>query len=186
MTAMDKYYFDLALKELRAAMDNDSDKDEFVDLIYSLEKLRANPHIPAEALRALEEAHEIFMHHVRQEQEIALHAYAYGLTIGAYIASQEALPETDRLLTRVSQSKRGKRSGQIRRENRPWIEHAENLAKATRKQHSDYSQDKVATEIAAGWKLQRIECPGHGTLKQFIGALENEGKLPKRSTKQKS
>jgi hypothetical protein len=167
-------------------MDNDSDKEEFVDLIYSLEKLRANPYIPAEAMRALEEAHEIFIHHVRQEQGIALHAYAYGLTIGAYITPQEVLPEIDRLLTQVSQSERGKRSGQIRRENRPWIEHAENLAKATREQHPVYSQDDVATEIAAGWKLQRTKCPCHSTLKQFISALEKEGKLPKRSTKQKS
>ncbi len=165
-------------------MDNDSDAEEFSDLIYSLEALRANPDIPVEALRALEQAHEIFLRNVKEEPEIALQAYAYGLAMGAYFSPQEALAETDCLLHKARQSKSGKASGDKRR-NKPWRKHASELAQKIRAEDHSLSQDRVASEIEARWKL-RLICPTHSTLKKFVANLERTGELPTISRKRKS
>ena len=80
----------------------------------------------------------------------------------------------------TKQSARGKRSGTVRRENRQWVKHAEELAKQIRKEHPRLSQADVATEIEARWKLNKIKCRGHPTLVIHIREMENSGALPRR------
>jgi hypothetical protein len=128
---------------------SDSGEGKYSDVIYSVEQLRANPGIPSEALAALEQAHERFLRHVRQEPEIALQAYVYGISMGAYFAGldPEVLAETDRLLRKMHQARRGKISGQNRRDNRRWTEHATELALQARAKDPSLSIEKVASEI---------------------------------------
>ncbi len=83
----------------------------------------------------------------------------------------------------AKQSARGKRSGIVRRENRKWVKHAEELAKEIRKENPRLSQADVATEIEARWKLDKIKCKGHPTLVKHIREMEKFGALPRRRVK---
>lgn len=166
-------------------MNTDPDYENFQDIIRSFECLRKNPHLPKKARANLEKAHQVFMHNGVAEPLVALQAYWYGRTIGAHTGPQEALPEADRLLQKADQSRRGKISGEKRRESRPWTDHAKDLALKIREEDSSLSQDRVASEIEMGWKL-KLECPAHPTLKQFVSDLEKAGELPKRLQKPKS
>jgi hypothetical protein len=153
------------------------------------EELRANAGIPPDDLIAIEKAHEIFLLNVTNRPEIALQAYAYGLTIGAYFApqDQEVLAEADRLLHRRRQSNSGIASGAKRRKGR-WQKHAEYLAVKARQNKPTLSQDRVVEAIQDGWGSSpaRYRCPSLPTLKKFVSGLEAEGKLPRRSTTRKS
>lgn len=78
------------------------------------------------------------------------------------------------------QSLAGKASGAKRRENRPWVSHALELAKAIRASKPKAGREAVAGEVSAGWKLQDIDPPGIETLKKFIGEREKAGEIPPR------
>ena len=93
---------------------------------------------------------------------------------------EQAFVESQRDKESAKQSARGKRSGIVRRENRKWVKHAEELAKEIRKEHPRLSQADVATEIEARWKLNKIKCRGHPTLVIHIREMENSGALPRR------
>ena len=54
-------------------------------------------------------------------------------------------------------------------------------AAKVRSAHPDWSQDKVATEIAALWKGEKV--PGHTKIKGILSELEKSGKLARRATK---
>jgi hypothetical protein len=86
----------------------------------------------------------------------------------------------------TKQSARGKRSGTVRRENRQWVKHAEELAKEIRKERPRLSQADVATEIEARWKLNKIKCPSHPTLVTHIREMEKTSDLPRRRVKQRN
>ena len=77
----------------------------------------------------------------------------------------------------------GKKSGEVRRESRPWVPHAEELALAV---DPNLSNEAIATEINGGWKRQDVDPPGIRTLAQFIAELRTAGKLPQRKTRSRS
>jgi hypothetical protein len=158
-------------------MDNDSDKGEFVDVIYSLEEIRANHDLPPEALIAIEKAHEIFLRNVAEHPEIALQAYAYGITIGAYFGprDEEVMAEADRLLYSARQSLSGKASGE-KRSKRPWHKPAEDLTVEIRRKKPWLSQNRLAAEIADRW-TSSYTCPGTEMLEKLVSGLERDGKL---------
>ena len=165
-------------------MDNDSADEGFGDLIYWLEKVRYNPLLPKEELTRLEQAREIFVRYLREEPVIAQYAFVYGVCIGAHIGALDAVPEAARRLDKARQSIAGTASAEKRR-NKPWRKHAKELATKIRDEHPSWSQDRVASEIEAKWRL-RLQCPTHPTLKNFVSDLEKAGELPQRVGKRKS
>jgi hypothetical protein len=74
----------------------------------------------------------------------------------------------------------GKASGEARRKNRPWVKHAEELARAGRTANPKISQDNLAADIIASWKLRKPKSPGVGTLKSHISEMERKGELARR------
>jgi hypothetical protein len=75
----------------------------------------------------------------------------------------------------------GKKSGQARRENRPWRPHAEELAVAAHADDPTRSNEKIADYISDSWKLADVGCPGHRTLAEFVAELRSIGRLPQRT-----
>lgn len=165
-------------------VDNDSEMEEIRNFVDPIEKLRNNQNIPRDDLKTIEIAREIFLRFVRDEPEIALHAYGYGLTIGAYVGAEEAVPEAARLIKKAHQSEAGKASGAKRRDSRRWTANAERLALQIRTEDASLSQDDVASKISERWEKSQRR-PRHATLKAFISELESEGRLPKRVPEKK-
>jgi hypothetical protein len=93
----------------------------------------------------------------------------------------EPLAEAQQRL-REESSAAGIKSGKARR-NAPWRQIAQNFAIQERKKHPDWSQDRVATEIAALWRDDRP--PTHKTLKEFLSELERNGTILRRVTQRK-
>jgi hypothetical protein len=77
----------------------------------------------------------------------------------------------------------GKRSGEVRRENRPWVPHAEELAFAI---DPNLSDEDIALAISDRWKLGDVNCPGHRTLVRFVTELRAGGRLPARTPRPKA
>ena len=77
----------------------------------------------------------------------------------------------------------GKRSGEVRRESRRWIPHAEELALAV---DPHLSNEAIATEISGSWKSQDVDPPGTRTLVGFVAKLRTDGKLPQRERRSSS
>ncbi len=75
----------------------------------------------------------------------------------------------------------GKKSGETRRRKaaQGWQPHALELAIKVRQDDPRLSNDKVAGEIEAWWKLD-IPAPSHDTLSTFVSSTVKEGKLPPR------
>ncbi len=96
---------------------------------------------------------------------------------------EQAFVESQRDKESAKQSARGKRSGIVRRENRKWVKHAEELAKEIRKENPKLSQEDVATDIEARWRLDKIKCKSHPTLVKHIREMEKSGALPRRRVK---
>ena len=71
----------------------------------------------------------------------------------------------------------GKKSGEVRRESRPWVPHAEELALAVA---PNLSNEAIATEISGGWKRHDVDPPGIRTLQRFVAKLRG-GKIPPRA-----
>jgi hypothetical protein len=105
------------------------------------------------------------------------------LARAGYKVQALAVAESQRDKESAKQSARGKRSGIVRRENRKWVKHAEELAKEIRKENPRLSQEDVATDIEARWKLDKIKCKGHPTLVKHIREMEKSGALPRRRVK---
>jgi hypothetical protein len=81
----------------------------------------------------------------------------------------------------------GKNSGKVRsRENKPWAPHATELAIAIDLDLPVASDEDIAFEIKAGWKLDSPPSPGVRTLTRFVSDLRNAGKLPKRAKRRGS
>jgi hypothetical protein len=76
----------------------------------------------------------------------------------------------------------GYRSGEARRRKaqETWHPHALELARHSRDQNAQGSQDAVVADIQAGWKLEVPTCPGTKTLKVFVSGKERSGALPRR------
>jgi hypothetical protein len=107
------------------------------------------------------------------------------LMMAAYfVGAAGALTKSARefFLAPINEERRqaGKRSGEVRRENRLWVAHFEELAKQSRTKTPSLSQDDLATEIAALWRDGENKPPKHATMKKHISEMEHEGRLPKR------
>lgn len=74
----------------------------------------------------------------------------------------------------------GKKSGAVRKENRPWKPHAAELAKEAYSNDGDVSNESFADAISDRWRLKEPECPGHRTLTTFVSELRKSGQLPQR------
>jgi hypothetical protein len=75
------------------------------------------------------------------------------------------------------QRSRGKKSGEARKKTAEiWERHAKEIAVEVWKAGS--SQDIVADEISARWKLESPAAPGHQQLVRFISRLKQNGELP--------
>jgi hypothetical protein len=74
----------------------------------------------------------------------------------------------------------GKNSGKARKENRPWVPHATELAQDFCAKHPDASNEQVAVEIVNGWRLETPLPPTVRTLEKFVSELREAGTLPKR------
>jgi hypothetical protein len=75
----------------------------------------------------------------------------------------------------------GKNSGKARRrENKPWVPHASDLAKVICDKLPKASNEDVAVEIVSRWKLETPP-PGVRTLAAFVSELRKAGILPKRA-----
>jgi hypothetical protein len=75
----------------------------------------------------------------------------------------------------------GRRSGAARKEKRPWVPHAKELAMTAYSADPSASDGKLADEILGSWKLGRVKCPVHRTLTEFISNLRANGELPQRT-----
>jgi hypothetical protein len=95
----------------------------------------------------------------------------------------DAAPPAPALSAAESGSRGGKKSGEVRRKNRPWVPHAEELALAL---DPNLSNAAIATEITGGWKRQDVDPPGIRWLAEFIAELRTAGKLPQRKTRSRS
>ena len=62
-----------------------------------------------------------------------------------------------------------------------WIIHANEIAQAAYLANPARSDESIASEIDAGWKLHEVACPGHRTLTVFVSDLRTSGLLPQRS-----
>jgi hypothetical protein len=74
----------------------------------------------------------------------------------------------------------GKRSGEARRKNRPWAQHAEKLARDAYSNHPTRSNEKIADYISDSWKLADVQCPSHRTLASFVAELKEDHRIPQR------
>jgi hypothetical protein len=79
----------------------------------------------------------------------------------------------------------GKKSGAVRKENRPWRSHAEELALEAYARDPSRSNEALAVEIFFSWRLNpdkgETKCPSVATLKRFVAELRRCGKLPPRT-----
>lgn len=82
-----------------------------------------------------------------------------------------------------AQRSRGKKRGAAARKKaaETWEPHAKEIALAVRKEQPGSSQDTVADEIGARWKLESPAAPKHRTLVRFISRLKMNGELPPRA-----
>jgi hypothetical protein len=76
------------------------------------------------------------------------------------------------------QATAGIKSGEVRRNNRPWTAHARELVKAIIAQSPEFGRDRIATQITVLWKLEEDLLPGHETLKKYVEELEAKGDIP--------
>jgi hypothetical protein len=77
--------------------------------------------------------------------------------------------------------KGGQNSRTRSRENKPWAQHATELAQVIYSELSDPSDEDVAVEIKTRWKLEDLPPPSVRTLVRFMPELRPAGKLPKRA-----
>ena len=139
-----------------------------------------------------EERHQIEGHLARFEQDFeallaakdqsadhAFNAIIIAVILGTHIGD-EGDSRFRAAIVRSLAAAGGKASGESRRKNRPWVKHAEELAKAGRVENREISQDDLAAEIIAAWKMETPRSPGPGTLKKHISEMEHKGDLPRR------
>ncbi len=84
----------------------------------------------------------------------------------------------------------GKKSGALRRENRPWLPHAKELALKVHIADPSASNEKLAVELAFGWRMNpdkgEPKCPSPRTLSRFIAELRASGELPSRTSSRRA
>jgi hypothetical protein len=109
--------------------------------------------------------------------ELAIRALFTGLRVGLNQDEVEKLRAGARAeFSRLG----GKKSGEARKKGRPWTPHAEKLALEAHSANPNASDETLATEVAASWKL-KSQYPSHRTLTQFMSELRKSEILPQRS-----
>jgi Arc/MetJ-type ribon-helix-helix transcriptional regulator len=80
---------------------------------------------------------------------------------------------------------RAKKSGAVRKENRPWVPHAKELALTAQSADPNASDEKLATEIIFRWRRDpdkgEPKCPSVRTLSKFVAELRAREELPQRA-----
>jgi hypothetical protein len=110
---------------------------------------------------------------------IRLASVVQQMTLIASLGPKEAQKRKRRAMS-MGGRKGGKESGKTRKENRPWVPHATELAPAIFTELSEASDEKVALEIRDRWKLEHPPAPSVRTLVRFFNELREAGTLPKR------
>lgn len=77
----------------------------------------------------------------------------------------------------------GKRSGMVRRANRKWVEHAEEIAIGYVAENPIASRPKIAAEILSRWKLSELLLPTFETIEDHLTVMITEGRLPESVAK---
>jgi hypothetical protein len=114
----------------------------------------------------------------------SLNCYWAGFDLGMILRPDRSPKEIERIRAKARSlmaSALGRRSGEVRRKNRSWAQHAEDLALYAHSNDPARSDDKIAEYISDSWKLADIRCPGHRTLAKFVAELRLIGRLPKRT-----
>jgi len=75
----------------------------------------------------------------------------------------------------------GKKSGETRRANRPWVPHATELAVDAYDSNPSASNATIADYISDAWKHESPQAPGHRTLSEFVSEMRIKGDLPQRT-----
>jgi hypothetical protein len=115
---------------------------------------------------------------------LSLNCYWAGFDLGIILRPDRSPKEIERIRAKarsLTASALGKRSGEVRRENRSWAEHAEELALEAYSDDPARSNEKIAEHISDSWKLADIGCPGHRTLAKFVAELRSIGRLLQRT-----
>jgi hypothetical protein len=110
--------------------------------------------------------------------ELGIRALFTGLRVGLNQDEEQKLREG--VLAELGRSG-GKASGEARKENRPWVPHAKELALEVHSEDPEASDATLATEIGSRWKHEDPKCPGHRTLENFISELRADRTLPQRT-----
>ena len=158
--------------------------------IRALKEARARPHLTERDQLEINELEAEFVMHSRIFSITAPISLAaqYGIRLASVVQKMEmiarlGLEEAEKRKRRaMSEGGRegGKNSGKARKENRPWVPHATELAQDFCAKHPDASNAQVAVEIVNGWRLETPLPPTVRTLEKFVSDLREAGTLPKR------
>jgi hypothetical protein len=77
--------------------------------------------------------------------------------------------------------KGGLRSGEVRRNNRPWVPHATELLREIYDKTPELASEPMAVEAIFRWK-EIVKEPGLNTMKKFIVELRDKGHLPPKKS----
>ena len=116
--------------------------------------------------------------------ELATRALFTGLRAGRSPEEAEEIELHAEIGRRVVTGGRtgGKKSSERRRrKNKPWAPHATELARVICDELPHASDETVAVEIVARWKLETPRPPGVRTLATFVSELRKARTLPKRA-----
>ena len=107
-------------------------------------------------------------------------AFSVGVLVGNSMSDEEVAQMWAAMKSGRS-SIAGKKSGEVRRANRPWVSHATELAVHACDSNPRASDETIAGLIADNWKFGHISAPGHRTLSGFVAELRKGHKLPQRT-----
>jgi hypothetical protein len=135
---------------------------------------------PTEKQRACEEADEFIklIHRFREDTagpispELALHLSMIALWAG--LRAGISVPDL-RKMEKERQRRAGKKSGEKRRSQRPWVDQATTLAEECSTKYPRYSKNKVALYIRENWKQGAP--PDLSTLTRHLTDLEAKGRV---------
>src|ERR1700722_2497935 len=163
---------DHALRKIRIMIKDASNKGEIRRIAAEAEIIGAMIH--SRVHRQISDGESSQLHYIA----------SLSLLLGQLWANAESATTVQPLaeLAQRSQLKAkegGVKSGSTRR-NAPWRKIAEKLAIRDRQHKPSFSQDDVASDIAALWTEETPKAPSHETLKKFISTLERSGVIPRR------
>ena len=159
--------------------------------IHALKEARARPDLTErDPLEIMELEAEFLMHSeifsltapisVAAQGAIRLASVVQKMEMIARLGLENAEKRKRRAMSEGGR-KGGKQSGKARKENRPWVAHATELAQAIFSKLPKASDEDVALEIHNRWKLEYPPTPSVRTLLRFFNELREAGTLPKQA-----